>query len=293
MSSSAINGRYLEYLITKRIQDAYPGITIDDIALQKNKRDFECGNKVKLDNVEGMERCSRIFEKWHRLHYSSYTPVSISRTTDADGKNESSADIIIHYKDVIEHKRTRNAKLPLSIKNNKLYSKSQRPSALDKQCGFDEEMSNSFRNEYNSMIKTIYSANRKHTTFSAISHKENKIYEPINEIVVKYLQMCNAENIRTFFYFIKGKGKEVIILNKAKCVEIYRPRPYSDPQEMKCVLHNKTYIVITFNNAKGDEWIFRLRLHNASSKFTESMSLKYDTVLQNYEKHYKVWTEEK
>lgn len=180
-----------------------------------------------------------------------------------------------------------NQTVYLSIKNNKLYAKSQRPNNLPKQCGFlnNEQSSVDYLSKYKCITDMFYNKHKNHTYFREIDKQTIwiELYKPIYALVSNFISVCDKSHIKQLYSFLKGETNYWQVLNKPKYVVLYDfTKSYHLPTRLTVSYDSKGYILLQFNN----KHTFRLRLHTASSRLTKNLSLKFDTILINQDELY-------
>lgn len=268
-SKQNINGKSLEYCICKIINDEYKiKCTSEDYDTYKTK--FE---QLSTKEQDYFEKSAKLTVQHIKKLFKDKTPVSTFLNPDSKGKESIVADVIVHHSD--------NTHTSFSIKNNKFSSKHQRPGAFMERCDMPDK-------EYRKNIKLIndkfFSRFAEEKLFKNISSNDiQTLYKDVNEEVVKHLRLLNKHQIQCMFKFINSVDKNLhIIKNNKKNIEIYDCTKKSIPTRVTVHINDLNHIVLKFNN----RYIFDLRLHTASSRITQTLSLKYDTVLTNIDEMY-------
>jgi len=198
---------------------------------------------------------------------------SITLHPDTDGIKGRSADISLTTDTDIKY---------ISCKNNNTSIKHPRPNALPTQTKMNIADTTAYHQEYAQLNDSYYNTfeTQKLTKFSDIplADKE-KMYLKFNQLTVKYIAKLTGEQIAHLFTFIMSCDKTYIISNdtKKKKFVVYDYVNTQIPTTIKSVTCNGKNIKIEFgNNAK-----INMRIHNASKQITKTLSLKYDTKVEN------------
>lgn len=259
-----INGKSLEYCICNMINYEYNiKCNSKDFDLYKNK--FE---HLSTEEQDYFEKSARLTVQYIKTIFNNKNPSSTFLNPDSKGKEAIVADIVVHHED--------STYTSFSIKNNKLSAKHQRPASFIGRCNMQDK-------EYRQNIKLIndefFSRFSSAKLFNKVhSNDIQNLYRDVNEEVVKNLQLLNKNQIQHLFNFLNSIDKDLyIIKNNKKNIEIYDCTKKSIPTRLVSSVNDKNRIILKFNN----KYIFDMRLHTASSRITQTLSLKYDTVLTN------------
>lgn len=204
-------------------------------------------------------------------------------TKDNDGKKGITSDIKIYDS-------SNSNIISISCKRNNHSLKHQRPGALPKHLKLSDELSAKFKEEYKNITQQFYKEcnndNNKIYLFKDCTlENKNKLYKDVNELVATYLIKSSYEQKLSFIKYLLSMNDENLYIlhysDKSKKANLYKyntstmTSDINDSIEISRKEHN--YIIIKWNNL-----IIQLRLHNASSRITKSISLKYDTTLLNF-----------
>ncbi len=216
------------------------------------------------DNINNInDALNKIF---NIKHFKNYTIIKF--TKDNDGQKGIVSDINIY--DVHDNY------IGFSCKVNNISIKHQRPSSLNKQIGMNEHTEILFKNEYKICNDKWYNKIKNQITFNKIDKNDKTImYSEINNIVFKYLNKMTSDEIKFYYNFLINYDKIYVLKHNTikKKLLLYDYVNKTQPTKILSIEIIKQYIYILFdNNIK-----IKLRIHNASSKITKSLSLKYDT----------------
>ena len=180
----------------------------------------------------------------------------------------------------------------ISLKHTKDYAKSQRPSALPKQCGFNVIETNKYKTEYDNITTIFWNNNKHHNVFANVENTKEDIYRPVYELVKKYVNKLTKNNIKILFQFLHTREyskniKFVNILVQKKDIRFRTLNQHIHlPTRVKTSFNKNGYLVLEFNN----HFKYVMRLHNDESKLTKNnkknIKLKFDTILQNMDEIY-------
>jgi hypothetical protein len=254
------NGKALEYILAKKIAD--------HMQLKVNYHNY----RQKYDSLSVVMK--RDFVKFANTVFNyikTRYPYKFDRLVleiDAEGKNGNSSDITVGYDKQF---------LRLSIKNNKKYAKSQRPSALPRQCGYRSTtiIANEYMTEYNEICSEFYEKHKDHSYFRDIGGGVKKLYTDINTTVFRFLRDAETKHMKELFKFLLDDNIQIV--NK-KDVYINDFTNRKIPDVYNISINRLGYIIIKTDTGM----VVSMRLHTASSRLTKNISLKYDTVVVEY-----------
>lgn len=193
-------------------------------------------------------------------------------TNEYEGVNGIVADIVLYDQ---EHNI-----YPISCKHNNVSIKHQRPSNLDKQLQLDDETSCLFRLEYKKVNDDLYNDIKQYHLFSNVpKEQKNLLYNRVNDLVMKHINFSNEYNVKSLYSFLLSVDETFIVKydNKVKEITMYDNVNVQKPFNIVAIKNSYNSLLIGFDNGI----ILILRLHNASSKITTTLSLKYDTTVVN------------
>ena len=278
MANCSIYGKSLEYAFVSILQ---PSVRIDSNKLVESYK--EKWDKLATSKQKDFLTCAyQVLDKFRIIDNPKVSEISIKLFADNAGKKCIVADLQIEFK-----RGKKKYRLKLSIKNNKIYAKSQRPGAIPTQCGYciDDKECEIYKKEYRLITDYFYEKYKHHSKFNQLKKQDkyNDLYLPICNLVVKAISKCDKKHVQSLYTFLKGKTGYYQVVNQKKNIIIYNfKREYNAPTRVRISRNKNGYIILTFNN----KHIFHLRLHTAQSKLTKIPSLKFDTVLINQDELY-------
>ena len=271
MSKSNLNGRMFEYFIVHEI-------------LKRNRNCIVLGNTVKQQERD-FSRIGEVDENLiYRFHKASYQIYGwLERKIDIKTIERFSDDYGIKG-DVTDIQLTDSESqiVNLSVKNNHKALKHQRPGSLLQQLGFDKNTKEDlvYRNKLN-QISNIFlrEVNSSYTNVTKFNEVEKLIfpyiYEPVCKLVSETLNQygTNVDVSNRFQKFLLGYTdfNKIILFNNK--IEIQSPTSFPKSIGMKVSTLNKNYVMIDFLNGIR----IKMRLHTASSRISSSLSLKFDS----------------
>jgi hypothetical protein len=274
MSLSNLNGRLLEYIIVLGIKHGFEQeIIFTKQTIHTNERDKPKLTEINDELLNHFRNSTTKIIEWISTHFHNNNPITLHRLTDEEGKKGDVTDIRLTSDDF---------NLNLSIKNNHLATKHQRPGPTPKHIGLDSNDSDflNFKKEYTTINKVFYESSKKVNPEIKLYNevedlKFDNLYEPICSLVSNLLNKhSNKSNLyQTFLLGIVDFKK--IILFKDR-IEIRSFDNIPKPNKMNSWVENKSYVKVDFNN----NVILSMRLHTASSRISETGSLKFDTKIQ-------------
>ncbi len=274
MSKSNLNGRALEFYITKTIVDFTENIIQLGDTIEIQNRDV---SKIEeLDN--GLDilftKASIRICNWLKSQINIKT---IQRFHDSAGKESDVTDIQL----------TDNVNvLNISVKSNHLAIKHQRPGSLIQQFGISKgtEDDIQYRREYEELNKMFHhklkSVNPSAKLFNEVENiKDAYIYEPICNKVAEKINTYGEKSIHSsdFQSFLIGKTDfiKIIVYPTKITVLLFNNLPKST--KMSAEMSSTNYVNVDFHNGIK----VKMRLHTASSRITPNLSLKFDSQLSD------------
>lgn len=274
MSLSNLHGRVLEYIIVDRLQKNLPQkIIFTNRTIENNIRDKEKISLINRDLLNHFENSSNFIVDWLSNQFHNTKPISVDRLSDTDGKNGDVTDIKL-FNDEYE--------LNLSIKNNHLATKHQRPGPTPKHLGFslkDEEFKQ-FKKLYTNINNSFYCKSKnikpQVSLYSEVEEiKFQHLYNPICNLVSDFL---NRHSDRSDYYqsFLLGivRFKKIVVFKDR--IEIFSYDNIPKSLKMNSYVENDNYVKVDFNN----NIVLSMRLHTASSRLSKTGSLKFDTQIE-------------
>lgn len=288
MAKSRKNGDVFEYIVIEQLlkYDITPEnkYTQDKTKRLKDKLD-KCTDKK--DVTTKRRKCKKCID--HILDNRQYKSYELLQDNN---HLKTTADIIIHCDDV---------KIYISCKHNNYSIKHPRPSNLHKQL----HTSVKYAKEYKTINDKYYSyfTKKQYVAFKEVSdNRKKKMYNEFNNLVISSINKSNVRSKILFACFLLGITVPSDIndgYNSSDCDSDYEHEDnnvrYILIYESKHVLlkdilkiniddikayrksSNTFHIDILHNN--NIIITLKLRIHNASNRITEKISLKYDVTV--------------
>ena len=269
MSKSNLNGRSLEFFIINEILNSFKNINIsnqlnDKLIIDKN-------NLIHLDErlYARFKTASKKIIPFIDNIIGKSSVINLERLSDIEGVKGDITDIRISYDKKI---------LNLSLKHNHRAFKHQRPPSTPQQMGFNKHSPEDkwFREKYRFLMDSFLKKTKGELLFRNISSLiPQELYYPVcnhvNDFINKYGSNEYAAN--SYFSFLIGqKNFKKIIVNESN-IEIFHFDQIPNSNKMSSVVEGESYIKVNFYN----NYKLKMRLHTASSKITNTPSLKFDT----------------
>jgi len=246
------------------------GIQLDSNSYKRYESYQDKWNKLAETKQKDFELFSDKIIIWCKLQ--DHKNLNISLAPDCDGKSASVADIIIKG----------SKTLRLSIKNNKDYAKSHRPSGFPLQANLNKELSGEYKNCYNAIIELIYEKYKHLSKFNQITTpmKKEFIYDPVYDLTEQFLKKLNSTELHSYFEFLVGSTGFYQCLNTPKNIVIHdRTEKIPKPTGISCSRNKNGHIVLDFQIEDRNPIQITMRIHSASSKITKNISLKFDAII--------------
>jgi hypothetical protein len=209
-------------------------------------------------------------------HILPNNPTHFYMTLDNDGTKGITSDIYVCND---------TTSIGISCKRNNLSIKHQRPRALIQHLMLSKETELQYKTEYDKLIGDFFTTSNsaKHILFNQVGNLKNKLYTDINELACKYIYAAADENkLHLIKFMLSANEKNAFILHyndNNKTFKVCKLAKSVNAIESFNVTCKKTnYLEIECNTIK-----FILRIHNASSRITKEVSVKYDTKLLDYD----------
>jgi len=278
------HGRAFEYAITLVLSER-DGATLTSRAQEDQARD-----RVRFDQLP--QELATHFMSGARCvanHIHILVPpgthtdrMEIDRLPDVAGRatNERNvSDICLKFPNHVH--------LNLSIKNNHLALKHQRPSSLMQQLGYPKGSPEdiAYRNGLQGIYGNFYREARdlspdarKFCDLTVIQPNfiDEVLYAPVCGHVCQTLtrELQTLQKCQQFFSFLIGKADFSKIVLRRKQVEVTRFSAIQSPTQCTVSQPDNSHISLDFNNG----WLIALRLHTAASAMGKTTpSLKFDT----------------
>lgn len=184
-----------------------------------------------------------------------------------------------------------NSVINISLKNNNDKLKHQRPKALYKQLQLDPDNANVFKQEYQQINDKYFHdwTNNGITLFKELpSEEKQSMYNDILDLTIAWL-LRDPEYIRRYIRFVTNDHKANHILcwnpldRQFTLIHKHVPSVLSSNINDYKVYKENTFLYISYPSA---QFTLKIRIHNASSRITKTLQIKYDTTLMGM--HYEV-----
>lgn len=280
MSLSNLHGRVLEYVVvTKFVRVLGNKVILSKNTIKDNERDKHKLNEISQKKLTHFKISSVKIVNWILNEIGPFnSKLLIERLSDEDGRQGDVTDIRFTYN---------NKKLNISLKNNHLATKHQRPGPTPKHIGLDnfDEDSINFKQIYKRINFDFYnlmkSINQNYTKYSEVEeYKFDNLYNPICNLVCELLNKYKNKS-REYLTFLIGNVnfKKIVLFNSSIEVSSFDEIP--ETYEMNCWVKDKNYVMIDFN----EDVRLSMRLHTASSSLSQTGSLKFDTQIKKMNVH--------
>lgn len=193
--------------------------------------------------------------------FTNYNKIRLCK--DTDGCTGNSSDIELHNDTEL---------LPISLKNNNISIKHPRCGSMHKHMS--ERKKTAYKEEYkdiNAEYLRIFNEGDI-TTFKEINASvKSEMYKAFRDLLIKIL-LESAESCRLLFQFCIGTtySHQFIIKYEKNEIRIFKYRELDfDHVKIKKISDNTFHMTVSGITLK-------FRIHNASSRITSNLSLKYD-----------------
>lgn len=181
----------------------------------------------------------------------------------------------------IKFKSINDKLINISCKRNNTSIKHQRPNSVHNQLSLNDEASKSFKEKYSALNKKWYDKLKNNLHFDEMtSESKMNLYTEFNELTTSYIKNTN---IKKFIEFLTSKGENKYIAHwndKSNKLRIYTCKDIV--AKLKDIVVDNNYITIKLYNDVN----ISMRLHTASKRITKTLSLKYDTQIENIDNVY-------
>lgn len=246
-------GKLFEHLICDCIEEK--GIQI--LGKQRNKplQSFS-DTKIKKEKINKV------------LDYFSFQPHTWYQLTPlSQGVQGDTSDIVMIPSNI-----------RLSIKHNNMFIKHQRCNKLHKQLKLGHDDARQFEEEYKAINDKYFNKWKHCKTFNRCDKTE--LYNEINRLSLKWMS-GKHEHLVCYLNFILDLNPKKYIIFWDKRKQLVQIIHFD---KLKDIIYNETphlyisgnFIIIDFSSI-----LIKMRLHNASSRITRTLSLKYCTTIQD------------
>lgn len=275
MSLSNLHGRVLELCVVKEFEKVlYKKIILSQKTIQDNIRDTQKLIEIKSDILDHFRNSSVKIVKWIIEYIGKFdSNLQLERLSDDEGKKGDVTDIRITYD---------NNTLNISLKNNHLAIKHQRPGPTPKHIGLTNESDDTkhFKKQYKKINSEFYnfvkSINQNFKEYNEVEeYKYDKLYFPMCELVCEFLNKHKHKSQEYLTFLIGNVNfKKIVLFNSS--IEIFSFDNIPETYEMNCWVENKNYVMIDFN----EDVRLSMRIHTADRLLSQNGSLKFDTKIQ-------------
>lgn len=267
---------YNEYMSKSRLSGDLIEKTLCDVF---GKMGLECSSPVRLSRLQAKiggisneNLLSPITEKVSRILPAGANKFSIS--SDRDGVHGVVSDVIVHG-DGLD--------IGISCKRNNFSIKHQRPLGLHKHLALSDESASEYKRKYKEITTAFYDECCKQGwgLFRDVpSERKSTLYKDVNELVKDTITAASGEQQTALMNYLISKEDNGYILYVGQSEDDVRLYKYEwgSMRGIKSVdwkdEQQPSMIVLHTDGVK-----LCLRLHNASSRVTKIVSLKYDTTI--------------
>lgn len=261
------NGDIMEHVFANYAKSKYD--PIDEYTITKtkslyNKYHVESESLIKLMN-------NKIDDALKDITNDKLTQYILMK--DIAGSKGDSSDI--------KFKSANGKFVNISCKRNNTSIKHQRCNSLHKQLDLNEDDTKSFIEKYNTLNKKWYDKLENNLHFNEMTNKSKMdLYKEFNELIASYIK---KNDIKKFVEFLTSKGENKFIAHwndKTNRLKIYTCKDIV--AKLKDIAVDNNYITIKLDNDVN----ILMRLHTASKRITKTLSLKYDTHIENIDNIY-------
>lgn len=268
-------GNALEYAICQGLQKRKISPANDDTTqkLKRLKRDFDQVNEPsrvkyrKLDAV--LDRLG--------VNTMRYPQYELTLHDHANNPSRDTTDVVLK-----DPARPDDA-LKLSIKNNNTYVKHQRPNKLYMQLDLGSRDADRFKAQYRAINDRYYNMWKHLKTWDKVPTTQKfRMYEEVNQLTLRWIGYSPSRLTKYLSFVLDVSDPQKYILKWAPSandfvVIRYDPCDFSVKGANKAKLLMRDSSFIEIHMAGGV--VIALRIHNASSRITETLSLKYCTTV--------------
>ena len=276
-SISNNNGRGMEYLYVDLLCENLGFIPTNRTEIYQ-RRDHNKFIELPANLQQEYETGGKYFIEWIKNKFLSIETkdLFIDRLSDGDGVKGDVTDIRLLIGGNCVN---------ISLKHNHTALKHQRPSNFPCQCGFssNDKETITYKQEYARINnKFILDANDflpENNLYSALKEKDSEyinknLYLPMCNMVIDFLNThVKEEKVNTLFRFLVGNLSfyKVISYNNKLVILEYSELPM--PKTVVASIVKDSYVKLAFDNC----WTINMRLHTASSRIGNNVSLKFDS----------------
>lgn len=274
------NGRALEHIITADLANKYPNSKLTARAAQQQSRDKQKVDDLPASLAAQFRTGSQSLVAWtSTIIPSADSNIEIDRLDDSHAQKGDVTDIRINLHD---------STINLSIKHNHFALKHQRPPTAIEQLGFSSGSTESisYRKKYKSVLTKFFQdahslcpGAAKLSELKGIDPKfiNKKLYAPICQLVQQQYKKYGSKGdaAQSLFSFLVGNAGfyKAVLQGSSFTIYDFNNIPAAKSFSAEWVPSKPNYVNLTFSNG----WKMSLRLHTASSRLAENVSVKFDT----------------
>lgn len=274
MSLSNLHGRVLEYILVLGIKEGFKqNVIFSEQTLISNERDQRKLEEINKSVLNHFISSSPKIVKQISKEFTKEETILLNRLSDDEGRKGDVSDISLSSSE-----KTLN----ISIKNNHLAIKHQRPGPTFKHLGIKNNIDiNLFKNEYKRINNSFFDKSNQIVpdvkNYSQVeSIKFDYLYEPICDLVSNLINKYpNQGRVYQNFLISVVDFKKIVLFDDRFEIHSYDNIPPSN--FMESYVKDKNYVYVDFKN----DIILKMRLHTASSEITRTGSLKFDTQIHH------------
>jgi hypothetical protein len=270
-------GNALEYAICQGLQKRKiaPFSTETSDKLKRLKRDFDTVNepsRIKYRRLDSVLDTLGITQ-------AKFPQYELTHETIGHIKADTS-DLILHSpsdpKDNIK----------LSIKNNNTYIKHQRPNKLYLQLQLTQKESLRFISAYTAVNDRYFNLWKDLKTWNNVpTTKKFELYEEINQLTLKWISANPARLMCYLGFVLDAADPKKYILKWDPSMNDFMVITYNADDfsikgkaaKYELSVRDSSFVMIKV----GTKHLVQLRIHNASSRITKVLSLKYTTTIHS------------
>jgi hypothetical protein len=281
MGVSRKSGNALEYIVCKSLNDysicAHNHATTEKLKKLKVDYDFLRSKDNAYDHQD--QKVTKLHKIFDHLGIDKHCTYTINH--DSKGSAGETADIVLH------DMQYGYAVAKFSVKHNNLSMKHQRVNKLWLQTRMSQDDKDEFIKEYKEINDKYYSVWKAQglRLFRDVDIVEKfALYKELNELTRAWL-LKDSEYLRHYIEFVLDYDPLKYILKWCPRSETITTMSLAD--NMRTLIGDLSKVEIDHEESflrihlKPTSVIIRARMHNASSRITPTISLKYDTSVQN------------
>lgn len=251
----------------------------DRYSEEKEKRLLDKWDSMKVPLRKKLSQAKKIDRAIASIVDSTDIINTYTLVSDDQGRIGDTSDIKIH---------TSSGKvINISCKNNNLSIKHQRPSNLGKQMNLSDADTRKYREKYMKVNDRYREKWQQYERFNQIDKDQKwRLYRRVNKVVRKQIKRSSTDCQEYFVKYLMSADKDEYIMkwsDQTNTLELVRLHELG--KRITDVTVDENVLAIHLEDVK-----ITMRLHTASSKITKTLSLKYDTKIENMMKVFKTMT---